>query len=109
MRIIENPNPVPTFVFTCPKCSCKFECTENEIKHKSCSDANGRLGGTHHWSTTTYINCPNCGEKIIISRQSGYGSSVIDDQHITENYHIAQGNPDDPQIPEEIKNIINAK
>lgn len=109
MRIIENPNPTPTFVFTCDKCSCKFECTDNEIKHDSWNDAMGRIGGTHHWSTTTYINCPNCGEKIVISRKSGYGSSMINDCHITEDYHIAQGNPDDAQMLDEIKNIINAK
>jgi membrane protease subunit (stomatin/prohibitin family) len=53
--------------------------------------------------------CPNCGEKIVISRQSGYGSSMIDDCHIIEDYHIAQGNPDDSQMLDEIKNIINAK
>lgn len=109
MRIIENPNPVPTHILTCEKCSCKFECTDNEIKHDNWSDADGRIGGTHHWSHTAYIDCPNCGEQIVISRKSGYGSSMIDDWHITEDYHIAQGNPDDPQIPEEIKNIINAK
>lgn len=109
MRIIENPNPVPTHIFTCENCSCKFECTDNEIKHDNWSDANGRIGGTHFWSSTSYVDCPNCGEKIIISRKSGYGSSMIDDWHITEDYHIVQGNPDDPQIPEEIKNIINAK
>jgi hypothetical protein len=111
MRIIENPNPVSVHIntFTCDKCSCKFECTDDEIKHESYSDANGMLGGTHHWNHTTYIDCPNCGEKIVISRQSGYGSSMIDDCHIIEDYHIAQGNPDDPQMLDEIKNIINAK
>ena len=109
MRIIENPNPVPTHIFTCENCSCKFECTDNEIKHDNWSDANGRIGGTHFWSSTSYVDCPNCGEKIIISRKSGYGSSMIYDWYITEDYHIVQGNPDDPQIPEEIKNIINAK
>lgn len=111
MKIIENPNPVSVHIniFTCNKCSCKFECTDNEIKHDSWSDADGRLGGTHHWSSTSYVVCPNCGEKIVISRKSGYSSSMIDDYHVIEDYHIVQGNPDDPQIPEEIKNIINAK
>ncbi len=90
MRIIENPNPVSVHIntFTCDKCSCKFECTDDEIKHESYSDANGRLGGTHHWSHTAYIDCPNCGEKIVISRQSGYDSSMIDDCHIIEDYNI---------------------
>ena len=109
MRIIENPNPVPTHILTCEKCSCRFECTENEIKHDNYSDAMGRMGGTYHWSRTTYINCPNCGGEIVISRQSGYDSSEIDDYHVTEDYHIAQGNPDDTQIPDVIKNIIDAK
>lgn len=90
MRILENPNPVQVHLYTltCQKCLCKFECTNNEIKHKSWSDANGRLGGTHHFSTMEYVNCPNCGEQITVSKQSGYSSSMIGDYHITENYHI---------------------
>lgn len=109
MRIIENPNPVSIHIntFTCNKCSCKFECTDNEIEHESYCDINGRLGGTHHWSQTSYINCPNCHEKIVISRQAGYGSSVIDDCHIIEDYQIGQDNPDN--VDSTIKGIINTK
>lgn len=108
MNIIENPNPTPTRVFTCGKCSCKFECRDSEIKHEHGSDANGRLGGTHHWSSTSYVNCPNCGERIVVARKSGYGSSVIDDQHVTEDWSvIEEGNTDD--LPDTIKGIINAK
>ena len=32
MIILENPNPIPTHVCRCKKCSCKFEYTENDIK-----------------------------------------------------------------------------
>ncbi len=109
MKIIENPNPVSVHIntFTCNKCSCKFECTDNEIKIKHESDGDGIIGGTHHWSHTAYIDCPNCGERIVISRKSGYGSSMIDDYHVTEDYHIAQGNPDN--LYNTIKEIINTK
>lgn len=109
MRIIENPNPVSIHIitFTCNKCSCKFECTDNEIEHETYCDINGRFGGTHHWSQTSYINCPNCGEKIVISRKAGYGSSMIDDCHITEDYQIEQDNPDN--VDNTIKEIINTK
>lgn len=88
MKILENPNPVPSYVCKCVKCSCKFEFTDRDIIVKNWNDANGRLGGTHYWSVTKYVNCPNCGEQVIISRKSGYGSSMIGDQHITEDYHI---------------------
>ena len=88
MKILENPNPVPTHIMTCEKCQCKFEYTNTEIKRNNWSDANGRIGGTHNWSTTEFINCPNCGEQITISRKSGYGSSMLGDQHITEDFHL---------------------
>ena len=110
MKIIENPNPVSVHIntFTCDKCSCKFECTDDEIKHESYSDANGRIGGTHFWSSTSYIDCPNCGERIVVARKSGYGSSVIGDQHVTEDWSlVAEGNPDN--VDNAIKEIINAK
>ena len=90
MKILENPNPLPAHVCRCKKCSCKFEYTDNDTVCSSWSDADGYIGGTHHWRTTKYVKCPNCGEEIIISRQSGYGSSMIDDQHITEDYHIEE-------------------
>lgn len=99
MRIIENPNPVSVHIntYTCDKCSCKFECTDDEIKHDYWSDAAryGTIGGTHFWRSTSYVDCPNCGERIVVSRKYGYGSSVIGDQHVTEDWSlIAEGNPD---------------
>ena len=78
MRILENPNPLPIHITTCKKCQCKFEYSDIDIISKSHSDANGRIGGTHYWSTVKYIKCPNCGEQIIIEEKSGYSSSVID-------------------------------
>ena len=88
MRILENPNPVPTHILTCEKCSCKFEFTDKDVVVENWSDAHGRLGGTHNWSVTQYVTCPNCGEQITISRKAGYGSSMIGDQHITEDFQI---------------------
>ena len=89
MKILENPNPMSTHILVCEKCKCKFEFTSIDIIKDSWGDSNGRMGGgTHRWSTTKYIKCPNCGEKIILSKQSGYGSSMIGDHHITEDYHI---------------------
>jgi hypothetical protein len=70
-------------------------------------DADGRLGGTHHWSSTSYVDCPNCGERIVVARKSGYGSSMIGDQHVTEDWSGIEGNPDD--LSDTIKNIINTK
>ena len=88
MRILENPNPLPIHITTCKKCQCKFEYSDIDIISKSHSDANGRIGGTHYWSTVKYIKCPNCGEQIIIEEKSGYSSSIIGDMHITRDYHI---------------------
>ena len=36
MKILENPNPVPSTIHTCEKCGCKFEYTERDIikEHK---------------------------------------------------------------------------
>lgn len=88
MKILENPNPVPTKVCVCDKCSCKFEYKESEMKHEGWNDAYGRIGGMHHFSNTDYVECPNCGEKIVISRKSGYADSTIEGYHLTEDFHI---------------------
>lgn len=88
MKILENPNPVTSHILVCKDCSCKFEFTDKDIVVDNWSDSNGRLGGTHHWSTKSYVKCPNCDKEIVISRKSGYGSSMIGDQHITEDYHL---------------------
>lgn len=88
MKILENPNPVASHILVCKNCSCKFEFTDRDIKVDSWNDADGRIGGTHRWSTTSAVECPNCGKNILISRKAGYGSSMIGDQHITEDFHI---------------------
>lgn len=108
MDIIENPNPAPTHVLTCGKCSCKFGCRDCEIRHEHGSDANGRIGGTHRWSITSYVDCPNCGERIVVARKSGYGSSVIGDEHVTEDWSlVADASPDG--LPDATGDIVNAK
>lgn len=88
MKILENPNPVASHILVCKNCSCKFEITDRDIKVDSWNDADGRIGGIHRWSTKSYVKCPNCDKEIIISKKAGYGSSMIGDQHITEDFHI---------------------
>lgn len=94
MTILENPNPIPTHVCRCKKCSCKFEYTENDIKRESWNDAEGRLGGVHQFSSTDYVNCPNCGERITIRRKAGYADSTIEGWHLTEDYDIEKESDD---------------
>ena len=83
MKILENPNPVPSMVHVCEKCQCKFEYTDNDVKKQTNSDANGRIGGTHYYSHQESVDCPNCGETYIIKSESGYASSCIS-HHINE-------------------------
>ena len=88
MKILENPNPIPSIIHTCKKCGCKFEYTEIDIIKYSNSDANGRIGGTHHYCYQEYVNCPNCGEPYIIKKESGYTNSCIEypvNEEITEH------------------------
>ena len=80
MRIIENPNPLPSTIHVCAKCQCKFEYTENDVKKISESDANGRIGGTHYYYHQESVDCPNCGETYIIKSESGYASSCLEPQ-----------------------------
>ena len=88
MKIIDNPNPISTKVITCKECKCTFEYTDKDIVKENKSTANGRLGGRHYFQHIEYLECPNCKEKIVFIRKSGYGSSSLGDYHITEDYHI---------------------
>ena len=78
MRILENPNPVPTTVHVCSKCQCKFEYTDKDVMKHTDSDADGRIGGTHYYSYQESVECPNCGEVHIIKKESGYTSSCLE-------------------------------
>jgi hypothetical protein len=78
MKILENPNPVPSIIHTCEKCGCKFEYTERDIIKYSNSDANGRIGGTYYYCYQESVDCPNCGEPYIIKKESGYTNSCIE-------------------------------
>jgi len=66
------------------------------------ADGNDRWCGT--WFELADIDG---GERIVVVRKSGYGSSMIGDQHVTEDWSVIEGNPDD--LSDTIKNIINTK
>jgi DNA-directed RNA polymerase subunit RPC12/RpoP len=99
MRIIENPNPLPTTEHVCAKCQCKFEYTEQDVIKHHDSDANGRIGGTHYYCYQESVNCPNCGETYIIKSKSGYTSSCIthqmDDEEIASKFKQLLGTEDE--------------
>ena len=59
MKILNNPNPVVKEIKVCPKCFCEFEYFEGDIHHYS----NGIMGPG--FKSYSWINCPNCGERII--------------------------------------------
>jgi len=80
MKILENPNPLPSTIHICKKCGCKFEYTDKDILKQYHSDANGRIGGTHYYYSQESVDCPNCGETYIIKSESGYTSSMIQPQ-----------------------------
>ena len=77
MKILENPNPAKSMTHVCEKCQCKFEFTTQDAKVKTCSDANGRIGGTHYYCRQVSVACPNCGNLYILKSKSGYSSSAI--------------------------------
>ena len=99
MRIIENPNPLPTTEHICEKCQCKFEYTDKDVVKQHHSDANGRIGGTHYYYYQESVNCPNCGETYIIKSKSGYTSSCIthqmDDEEIARKFKQLLGTEDE--------------
>lgn len=87
MKILENPNPLPSEIHVCKGCGCKFEYTDRDIVKESGSDANGRIGGTHYYWYYESVTCPNCGEVYIIKQDSGYTNSCIEypvSEEITE-------------------------
>lgn len=78
MKILENPNPLPSEIHICEKCGCKFEYTDRDISKQYHSDANGRIGGTHYYYNQESVDCPNCGETYIIKSESGYTNSCLE-------------------------------
>ena len=67
MRIIENPNPVVETVVTCKYCGCKYAYTKGDMKHESWF--NGVIGPGGYGYTKDWVECPNCGEKHIVSEE----------------------------------------
>jgi hypothetical protein len=71
MRIIENPNPLPTTEHVCAKCQCKFEYTEQDVgRHVYAVRQTGLdLGGIHLDRTV--------GELIVEVTDNGDGTWTV--------------------------------
>lgn len=92
MRIIENPNPIEETVVTCEKCGCKFAYTKGDMKHESWF--NGVLGPGCAGYRKDWVDCPNCGEKHMITDEYSSGYPSLDKS-------------DEEMIKVQVKNIMN--